>query len=55
MMLIVAIVAPAIWAKFQVEARRNRFEQLVQPYYEKRRAAPAFAYSGPGGRSKAGW
>jgi hypothetical protein len=49
MMVVVAIIALAIWTKFQVEARRNRFNELVRTYYEKRMAACAFAYSGPGG------
>jgi hypothetical protein len=48
-MVVVAIVALSMWARFQVEARRSRFRQLIQRYYEKRMAASAFAYSGPGG------
>ncbi len=49
MMVVVAIVALSMWARFQVEARRNHFSQLVRSFFEKRVAASAFAYSGPGG------
>ncbi len=49
MMVIVAVVALSIWAKFQVNARRTYFSQLVTHYYEKKYAFSTFAYSGPGG------
>jgi len=49
MMVVVAIVALSIWATFQIDARRTHFSHLVQGYYERRLAASAFAYSGPGG------
>ena len=49
MMVVVAIVALSMWAKFQVEARRTYFSQVVRQYYEKGMVASAFAYSDPGG------
>jgi hypothetical protein len=49
MMVVVAIVALSMWAKFQVEARRTYFSQLVRQYDDQRYVASAFAYSGPGG------
>jgi hypothetical protein len=49
MMMIVAIIALSLWAKFQIEARRSRFSQLVRQYYDQRMVASAFSYSGPGG------
>jgi hypothetical protein len=49
MMVVVAIVALALWIKFQFEARRTYFSQLVRSYSEKSYAASAWAYSGPRG------
>lgn len=48
MMVVVVIVAVSIWAKFRVDSRRTHFIQLVRHYHEKRFAASAFSYSGPG-------
>ena len=50
MVVVVAVVALAIWAQFQVDARRNQFTQLIREYEAKRYAASAFAYSGPAGK-----
>jgi hypothetical protein len=48
-MVAVAIVALSISATSWSGRRRARFESLVRQYYEKRYAASAFSYSGPGG------
>jgi hypothetical protein len=49
LMVVVAVVALSIWAKLQLDARSTYFRQLVARYYDKRYAAAAFGYSGPGG------
>jgi hypothetical protein len=49
LMVVVAIVALSIWARFQIDARRSDFSELVRYYDDKRMVASAFAYSGPGG------
>ncbi len=48
-MVVVAIVALSMWVKFQIDARRAYFSQLVRQHYDKRFAASAWSYSGPGG------
>jgi hypothetical protein len=49
MMVVVALVALSMWAKFQVEARRTYFSQLVRQYNDQRYKASVLAYSGSGG------